>query len=170
MANRQGVDLAPSHSLAALLHDAMTGWGYNTHDLENQIRAQSIRLRNLAGEALAHYLLQLRGALSALRRGLPEPTRENPFPPKEQLQEIAEWERHIRDLEDLRVSLEGQAMPTRDIVWRQKGEHLALLDRLRAVDLEIFTVLLAPDDDVAKQLRGLLHKRELLLRDYIAWG
>ncbi len=156
--------------MTALLQNAMTGWGYNAHDLENQIRAQSIRLRNLADEALSSCLQQLRGTLSDLRKQLPEPTRENPFPPREPLERIAERERFIRDLEDLRVSLQSQPIPTKDIVWRQKGEHLALLDRLRAVDLEVFTVLLAPDDDVAERIRGLLHKRELLLRDYIAWG
>ena len=124
----------------------------------------------MADEALSHYLQQLRGTLGDLRKELPEPTRENPFPPKDRLKKIAEWERSVRDLEDLRVSLQSQLIPTKDIVWRQKGEHLALLDRLRAVDMEIFTVLLAPDDEVAERLRGLLHKRELLLRDYIAWG
>jgi len=170
MASRNGVDLAPQGSVAAMLHNAATGWGYNQHDPQNQMRAQSLRLRNLVDDALADYLRQLRNKIGLLRKGLPEPTREQPFAPREQLDAIADCEEFVRSVESLRVSVQGLPMPTKDIVWRGKGEHVALLDRLRGVDLELFTALLEPDDEVVETIHRILHKRDALLKEYIAWG
>lgn len=169
MSRRWASDVAPSGTVAAFFDNAAHGWGYDRHSAENQIRAQSLRLRNLVDEGLGAYGTQLRETLRALRRELPVPTRESPLPPADALSRLRGVEGRIREVEDLRTLVQGLPLPSRDIVWRSKEDHLAFLDRLRALDLELLTACSEASGDFLDRVKRIMARRESLLAEYIAF-
>ncbi|MCY0901088.1 MAG: hypothetical protein OWU32_02750 [Firmicutes bacterium] len=170
MSNRFGVDIAPSGTIRAALEQARGLWVYDQRAKDSQIREQSQRLRNLADELLAQYSRDLRQTLADLRRALPEPTRDHPDADPRQLASIAELDRFIHSVEDVRVAISGLPVPDKGIVWRSRAEHIAFLDRLRSLDLELFSELMAPDEDVLERVRAIVSRRKGLFQDYVAWG
>jgi len=114
----------------------LTGYGYNFYNEKNKMRADDLLVRQRASSLLG----SAAAALTTLeaeyqRRHVPPSTREQPFPPRETLD-------NLRDLGDLRGKLENLAsairsmpVPAQDRTWWRLRSESSLLGQLLRFDL-----------------------------------
>lgn len=113
----------------------LSGYGFNYYKAENRARADDLLIRQQASGSLAQAVGALSQLHSAYRlRFLPPPSRENPFPPREDLQRAADI-LALRDRTDRLVAgIRGMAVPTQDKVWKRIRKEMDLLNRLVSTD------------------------------------
>lgn len=166
--SKYGIALAPSGVISGLLKGTLDLWSYDYKNPANAFRDQSIQLRNLCDDALAQYTAQLRTELHTLRQKLPQPTRENPYPPIEGIEAVKAFEDYIREIETLRTQVRSAVSPPNDFVKHSQVENEQFLAELVDLDRELLQALSVIDEDVIVEVRGILHKRTDRVRAFTA--
>ncbi|MCF8564321.1 hypothetical protein LLE49_06130 [Alicyclobacillus tolerans] len=162
---RYGVALAPSGAITAILEGLLNAWTYDVHSTPSQLHEQSLRLREAADDVLGKYLEQLRQELSGLRKSLPQPTRENPYPPMDGIEAVKDLESYMKRVERLRTSIRSAPLPARDLVWQGRGDYALLLAQLASMDADILRALGQLNEETLQNVEGLFEDRSKLLRD-----
>ena len=110
---KAGISLGPDAAIRNLALGWLNAWSYDYTDPQSFLRDTSVQIRNNADRILGEYLSQLHRALAELRQRFPAPTRENPFPPQEQLDAAKSLESYIRRVEGVRTRVIGASIPPR---------------------------------------------------------
>gem|GEM_PF-2132777 len=166
--SKYGIALAPSGPITGLLKGTLDLWSYDYKDPANSFRDESTRLRNLCDDTLGQYTAQLQEKLKDLRRNLPQPTRENPYPPMEGLEAVRALEEYIREIEALRVQVRSACSPPNEFVRRGQVENEVFLRELAAIDRELLESLSAIDEDTVADVRRILERRLDRVRVFVA--
>lgn len=166
--SRYGIALAPSGVITGLLKGTLDLWSYDYKNPANAFRDQSVRLRNLCDDALSQYASQLQTELHNLRQHLPQPTRENPYPPMEGLESVKAMESYIRDIEALRIQIRSAVSPPNEFVTRSQWENEQFLGDLTAIDRDLLRALTTVDEDSLAEVHRILARREERVRAYVA--
>lgn len=121
-------------AIKALLVNLYTGWGYNAYRQENRDRADDQLIRNgvcgLLGEARA----ALAERITDIRRTIPAPSRQEPFPGSEQRERIAIIEQAGRNMEAVETLIRHLPVPENDMTWLRHRSEREFLPRLIAAD------------------------------------
>jgi len=163
----------------------LSGYGFNYYKAENRARADDLLIRQQAAGSLSQAVGALSSLHSAYRlRYLPPPSRENPFPPREDLQRAADI-LALRDrIDRLAAAIHGMSVPTQDKIWKRMRQELELLNRLLSTDYLLISycdqlrekvVALTPDswregtaraeiEQLLLQLEGVKGERQQLLQ------
>ena len=77
----------PGNLVVQQLDLLLSGYGFNYYKAENRARADDLLIRQQAAGSLSQAVSALSSLHSSYRlRYLPPPSRDNPFPPREELQ------------------------------------------------------------------------------------
>lgn len=163
-----GIALAPSGVITGFLKGTLDLWSYDYKHPSNAFRDKSIQLRNLCDNALAQYTTQLQYQLHGLRKQLPQPTRENPYPSMEGLEAVKALESYIREIEALRVQVRSAVSPPDEYVKRSRSQNEQFLGELAEVDRELLQALSVIDEDTIADVRRLLQKRANKVQAFLA--
>ncbi|MCL6453955.1 MAG: hypothetical protein K6T78_10140 [Alicyclobacillus sp.] len=163
---RYGIATAPAGPITTLLKGTLDLWSYDYRRPSNALRDQSQRLRNVCDEALAQYTKQLQQELRRLRQSLPEPTRENPYPPMEGLAAVKELESYIREVEGLRNRIVAAATPPNEFVRRSEEDNSRFFAQLAEVDKRLLAMLADISEDTLSAVDELLQERAALLHTW----
>jgi hypothetical protein len=121
-------------ALKAFLLNLYRGWGYNAYRQENKDRADDQLIRNgvcgLLGEARA----ALSERAGGIRRMIPTPSREVPFPGAEERAQIAMIEGIGRDIEAIEALIRHLPVPENDTTWLRHRAEREFLPRLMVAD------------------------------------
>lgn len=140
--------LDPRHLLTNLL----TGYGYNLYESKNRARADDLLVREKAAECVAEASTAMRSLRTAYhRRFIPPPSRENPDPPPERMEQIRAMARLQDQLADLETRIRGMAVPTQDRVWEHVRSEKTTLNQLLLHDYN----LIAPCRAIREKALGV---------------
>ncbi|MBV8702227.1 MAG: hypothetical protein JO118_00815 [Acetobacteraceae bacterium] len=111
------------------------GWGYNFYRVENQVRADDLRVRSNVGLLLGQVRRSVEAAESAYRRAhLPPPSREKPRPDPQAVASAQLLEDLGRRLGRIEGQVRAQPVPENDrMTQRARAERETLL---RLLDLD----------------------------------
>ena len=113
-------------------------YGYNLYNDKNRSRADDLLVREQAASALSDAANALRDVRAAYRRRfVPPPTRDNPEPPRERLDQLAEITRAQDRFADLETRIRGMPVPPHDRVWERYRKEEALLTELLTYDFNL---------------------------------
>jgi hypothetical protein len=131
----------PKNPVVQQLDLLLSGYGFNCYKSENRARADDLLIRQQAAGSLS----QTVGALSTLHstyrlRYLPPPSRENPFPPREDLQRAADILALRGRVDQLAAGIRGMSAPTQDKIWKRFRQELDLLNQLLSTDYLLITL------------------------------
>jgi hypothetical protein len=130
----------------------LNGWGFNWYKLENQLRADDLLIRSRASEELGMALARLRGVEAEFRqRFLPPPSRRQPFPDPERLEQLQRIQALIGRLAALDTALRGAAVPPDDKIWARHRSEVPLLADLAHSD----TLLVGAAMGLSENIRRL---------------
>lgn len=121
-------------AIKALVINLYTGWGYNAYRRENQDRADDQILRNGICGLLGDARHALGERVAEIRRTIPRPSRETPFPGEEQRAAIADIERTGQRIEALEALIRHLPVPEDDATWRRHRAEREMLPLLTAAD------------------------------------
>jgi hypothetical protein len=125
----------PIRQTATLLLD---GWGYNLYREENKTRADDLLIRSKAGMILSRAKTHLGQLEREYRRVyLPPPTRENPLPDRQKIEQARMIERSAALIEPIGVSIQSAPVPASDGVWRRHRSELGILEILQGIDVRL---------------------------------
>src|SRR4051812_3916707 len=113
----------------------LTGYGYNFYNAKNRMRADDLLVRQKAAETLglaANALGALQGDYQ--RRYVPAGTREQPFPPPEQMERLREIGQARDRLSALAAEIRGMPVPAQDRTWARIRDEQSLLENLLHYD------------------------------------
>lgn len=161
--SKYGVVLAPSSAVKSLAMGWLNAWSYDYSSPAHVAAEASLNLRNACDDVLGKYLTELRGKLHLLRSQLPEPTRENPFPPADGLAAVKEMDAYVHQVEALRVKVQSLPIPPRDWVMESQSAHTLNLQDLETVDRQILSALAEVDETSLRFVEDLILRREHLL-------
>lgn len=125
----------PQNPVVQQLDLLLSGYGFNYYNAENRARADDLLIRQQAAGSLSQAVGTLTGLNAAYRqRFLPPPTREQPFPPREEA-ERARAILALRDrLDGLAAAIHGMPAPTSDKIWKRLRGEREVLTRLLSTD------------------------------------
>jgi hypothetical protein len=111
------------------------GYGYNFYRVENQLRADDQRVREMACALLLRARAAIGAAESAYRRErIPPPTRANPFPEPAVLAGAQTLERLAREVGALEGQVRHQPVPENDRMTQRYRLEAETLQRLTDKD------------------------------------
>ncbi len=122
-------------ALKRLLVNLYTGWGYNAYRQENRDRADDLLVRNGVCSLLAEARAALAARAQGLRRDIPTPSRDDPFPGAAERARIRELEGVDRDIEALEAVIRHLPVPENDSTWIRHRAEADFLPRLTQADL-----------------------------------
>ncbi|MDR0478617.1 MAG: hypothetical protein LBH31_02180 [Burkholderiaceae bacterium] len=121
-------------ALKALVINLYTGWGYNAYRQENKDRADDLLIRNGVCGLLGDSRAALGSRAAAIRRLIPTPSREVPFPGAQERAQIAQVEQVSRDIEAIETLIRHLPVPENDSTWLRHRAEREFLPRLMAAD------------------------------------
>jgi hypothetical protein len=130
----------PENPVVQQLSLLLGAYGFNYYNAENQARADDLLIRQQAAGSLS----QAVGSLSSLHseyrlRYLPPPTREQPFPPRDEQQRTADI-LTLRDRMDRTAgAIQGMEAPGQDKIWRRLRGEREVLTRLLSADYTLIS-------------------------------
>jgi hypothetical protein len=130
----------------------LTGYGYNFYNAKNRMRADDLLVRQKAAETLglaANALGALQGDYQ--RRYVPPGTREQPFPPPEQMERLREIGQARDRLSTLAAEIRGMPVPVQDRTWARIRDERSLLESL----LQFDRALVGQIEELARTAREL---------------
>lgn len=163
---RYGVSMAPNRVVNTLLTGWLNAWVVNVKDPNFRLRERSLQLHNTIDEAFAAYLVQLKAELSKLRKMLPEPTRENPFPPMEGLSAVKELEAYLRRVEHVRTLALSAPVLQDDFIFHDHDANSRLLADLYDLDVDLVTSARDMSPDSVDQVEGILTRRQAMIKEF----
>jgi hypothetical protein len=111
------------------------GWGYNMFRKENQLRADSLLIRQKGSSILGRASTSMREAETAYRKvNLPLPTREKPLPDPEAVENARTIEAFVREVGRIESQLRAAPVPENDRLWQRHRRERNLLEQLLASD------------------------------------
>jgi hypothetical protein len=123
------------------------GWGYNFYRVENQLRADDLLIRSKIGAILGAARAHIKNLENAYRRDfLPAPSRENPMPPREKIDQARRIERCGGLIETVMTDIQNAAAPAQDKIWERHRQEKELLETLQAIDIHMTDAALAFHD------------------------
>lgn len=169
----------PNNPVVQQLDLLLSGYGFNYYKAENRARADDLLIRQQASGSLTQAVAALSALHSAYRlRFLPPPSRENPFPPREELQRAADILALRNRVDQVAAGIRGMSAPTQDKIWKRMRQELDLLTQLLSVDYLLIThcarvrdaaAVLTPEDwrDPSRraEVDGLLRELESVMRE-----
>jgi hypothetical protein len=161
---RLGIASAPTDAVTQTLRGVLNLWSYNYADPINSLRDRTTQLLNACDDMFARYSAHLQEDLHRLRQALPQPTREKPFPPMDDLQSIKELEKYIRDIEALRVKIRSASVPPMDIVSHGHGDNRLYFAELEAIDQDLLMAATNVTDESLPQVVRILDLRNEKIR------
>ena len=117
-----------------LLINLYTGWGYNAYRQENRDRADDLLVRNGVCGLLAEARAALGARAQRLRRDIPTPSRDDPFPGAAERARIRELEGVDRDIEAIEALIRHLPVPENDSTWIRHRAEADFLPRLIEAD------------------------------------
>jgi hypothetical protein len=128
----------PANPVVQRLDLLLTGVGYNYYRAENQARADDQLVRQKASQALADSVAALTRLHTDYQRAyLPSPSRDQPVPPREEMErarQITALRERIAGLDGL---VRGMPVPSGDKTWARFRQELSLLTQLLDVDCRL---------------------------------
>ena len=129
----------------------LNGYGYNWYRVDNQLREDDLLVRQHAGHFLTEAATKMqRQEADYHRKYLPEPSREQPFPPAERMA----THRLIRETRQGILALEGrvrgQSAPPTDRVWQRYRSEIGALDVLVHMDVQLIGLSHSVDNEAAR--------------------
>ena len=164
---KYGITLAPGQAVTTMLLGVLNGWSYDYRNPLNQLRDRSLQIRNVAADALTQYKQQLQRELAELRKNLPEPTRENPYPSMDGLQAVKELEVYIRKVETLQTRIQTASIPPQEFVYHGRQDNENMLKDLYELDVKLVQGLAQIDEEVLTQIEQVLKVREGILKQLV---
>ena len=130
----------------------LSGYGYNLYNDRNRMRADDLLVRQQAAAALADAANALRTLRTDYRRRfIPPPTREQPEPPRDRLDQLSTMTRLQDRLADLETRVRSMPVPPTDKVWERFRREQTLLAELLTHDYN----LIAPSREVHDAAQAL---------------
>ena len=163
---KYGVTLAPGQAVTTMLVGVLNGWSYDYRNPLNQLRDRSLQIRNIGADALTQYKQQLQQELAKLRKSLPEPTRENPYPPMDGLQAVIELEAYIRKVDSLQTRIQTAVIPPQEFVYHGRQENEDMLKALYELDVKLVQSLAQIDESFLEEVESVLRDREEILKRF----
>ena len=169
----------PDNPVIQQLDLMLSGYGFNYYKAENRARADDLLIRQQAAGSLSQAVTALSSLHAAYRlRFLPPPSRETPFPPREEIQRAADI-LALRDRVDrIAAGIHGMSAPAQDKIWKRMRQEGELLTRLLSIDYQLisecdqvreFATALTPEAwrDPARQaeIEGLLRELETVIAE-----
>jgi hypothetical protein len=169
----------PKNPVVQQLDLLLSGYGFNYYKSENRARSDDLLIRQQAAGSLS----QTVGALSTLHstyrlRYLPPPSRENPFPPREDQLRAADILSLRNRIDQIAAGIHGMSAPTQDKIWKRFRQELDLLTRLLSTDYLLITLCervreavasMTPqewhDQDKQAEIDGALRELETVIRE-----
>ncbi|WP_067625168.1 hypothetical protein [Alicyclobacillus acidiphilus] len=164
---KYGIAVAPNNVVNTLLTGWMNAWFVNVKDPKYRLRDRMVGLHNTVDSALGEYTEQLKGELSKLRKSIPQPTRENPYPPLDGLEAVKDLEQYIRHVEAIRTKVLSASVPPDEYVFHGSSQNERLLSDLLAVDGELVSAMQTMTPETIDVIDDILRRRELLLRSFV---
>lgn len=121
-------------NIKRLIINLYTGWGYNAYRKENQDRADDILVRNGICELLGEARAELKNQAEDIRRSIPTPSREAPFPGDVERQRIRAIERADLTIEAVEAIVRSLPVPENDSTWQRHRQETTFLPQLLAHD------------------------------------
>jgi hypothetical protein len=163
---RLGIAAAPNDAITLALRGILDLWSYDYSDPIHSLRTRSTQLLNACDDMFAKYSVHLQEDLHVLRKELPQPTRENPYPPTENLQTVKELEKYIRDVEALRVRIRSAAVPPTEVVRRGSGDNRLFFAELEAIDQDLMMATTHVTDESMPEVARILDQRDQKIREF----
>lgn len=130
----------------------LSAYGYNLYNDRNRMRADDLLVRQQAAAALADAANALRTLRTDYRRRfIPPPTREQPEPPRDRLDQLSAMTRLQDRLADLETRVRSMAVPPTDKVWERFRREQMLLAELLTHDYN----LIAPSRELRDAAQAL---------------
>jgi len=130
----------------------MNAYGYNLYEGKNRARADDLIVRQAAAGALGTAVNSLRTLRTEYRRRfIPNPTRDNPEPPRARLDDLSEMTRLQEQMADLETRIRSMAVPVQDRAWEKFRKESQLLNDLLMKDYN----LISPCKALEAQLRTI---------------
>lgn len=164
--SRYGISLSPNDPISFMLKGWLNAWSYDASNPLNSIRDRSVQIQNICDEALAQYMVQLRGQLSLLRRHLEQPTHENPNPIQDGLEAVQDFDRYIHRVEALRTKIRSFSPPPKDMMWRGKAGNLLLFQQLEQIDRDLLLQLSEMNEEQIHAIEETLAKRNFIMQQF----
>jgi hypothetical protein len=128
----------PANPVVQRLDLLLTGVGYNYYRAENQARADDQLVRQKASHALADSIAALARLHTDYQRTyVPSPSRDQPFPPREEMERARQITALRERIEGLDGVVRGMPVPTADKTWARFRQELSLLTQLLDVDCHL---------------------------------
>lgn len=141
-----------SETVRQSLRLLLSGYGYNLYDNKNRARADDLLVREKAAGALADATAALATLRTTYRkRFIPPPTRENPEPPREHVEQLRSLAALQDRLAQLETRIRSMPVPTQDRVWEHFRREQTLLNQLLLYDYN----LIAPSQDLRDRIQEL---------------
>lgn len=131
----------PSPVVRAIILGILNAWTIDYFSTPNQLRDRSLQVRNVCSETFSQYKKQLRTELSTLQAGLPKPTRENPYPSLEGIEEIKKVEAMIQKVEAIQTKIQTASIPPNLPSHFNKDRYQSLLMNLYQTDLRLLRTM-----------------------------
>lgn len=130
----------------------LSAYGYNLYNDRNRMRADDLLVRQQAAAALADAANALRTLRTEYRRRfIPPPTREQPEPPRDRLDQLSTMTRLQDRLADLETRVRSMPVPPTDKVWERFRHEQTLLAELLTHDYN----LIAPSRELRDAAQAL---------------
>ena len=162
--NRYGFTYAPSSLSTELLSGWLNAWSYNFRNSNNMLRDEILRLRNVCDEYLTQYYKDLGERLQALRKLIPEPTRETIYDSLDGLELVKEVETVMRNVDALRIRVRQLGVPTDFNTYGSDRLHV-ILQGCELLDREILELLRNPSENL-DAVSDKLDQRNAVIHQY----
>ena len=128
----------PDNPVVQRLDLMLTGVGYNYYRAENQARADDQLVRQKASNAMSDAAATLARLHAAFQHAyIPPATREQPFPPREEMERARQIIALRERIDGLDALVRGMSVPTSDKTWARFRQELSVLTQLLDVDCRL---------------------------------
>ena len=129
----------------------LNGYGYNWYRLDNQLREDDLLVRERACYFLTEAASKMQKQEADYhRKYLPEPSREQPFPPAARMATHRLMRETRQGILALECRVRGQSVPPTDKVWQRYRTEIGSMDVLVHMDVQLVGLCQAVDEEAAR--------------------
>ncbi|MDQ2730652.1 MAG: hypothetical protein M3Y56_03250 [Armatimonadota bacterium] len=123
------------------LHLLLTAYGYNLYNSNNRARADDLLVRQRASASIGDAASHLgEVATDYAAHHIPPSTRENPYPPREQMAQLEQMNELKDQVSTLGALIRAMPAPTQDRTWARIRSESGTLNALLRLDCRLITV------------------------------